>query len=92
MSTTTNPTSLVAIEVKFTGPTNNRGARYTATGNGHRVTVSADYGLNASGNAARAARALADKFGWADDGQPAYLGSTACGWVVVFGVESGRVW
>ncbi len=57
----------IAIETKFAGPTNCRGARVIAASETNRMTVSWDYALDAPANHAAAARALAAKFGW--DGQ-----------------------
>ena len=52
-----------AIEVKFLGPTNYRGARYKARAEAGTVTLDCDYAKNPEDNAAAAARALAEKLG-----------------------------
>jgi hypothetical protein len=53
-----------AIEVKYFGPTNNRGSRWKATAAAGSVSVSYDYSLNSTDNAVAAAKALVDKFEW----------------------------
>lgn len=53
-----------AILVKYLGPTNSSGSRYKASVQAGSVTVAADYGLNADGNAAEAAAKLCKKLGW----------------------------
>ena len=53
-----------AIETKFLGPTNFRGARVKATAQAASVMVSWDHALNVDENHAAAARALAEKMGW----------------------------
>ena len=53
-----------AIQVKFLGPTNFRGSRYKAWAQAGSVTLSSDHALNPSGNARKAAEALATKLGW----------------------------
>lgn len=60
-----------AIETKYLGPTNSRGARVKATAQAGSVTLSWDNSLNADENHGRAAVALADKFGWYR-GKPGY--------------------
>jgi hypothetical protein len=58
---------MIAIETKYLGPTNYRGARYTAyTCNGQRVTHGADDSLNSDENQLRVATALAHSMGWLD--------------------------
>ena len=56
-----------AIVIKFLCPTNSKGSRYKAIAQAGSVTLSTDFGLNGEGNAARAALALCDKFGWPGD-------------------------
>lgn len=53
-----------AIETRYLGPTNTKGSRIKATAWKGSVTLSYDYALNADQNHAKAAQALADKFGW----------------------------
>ena len=56
-----------AIVIKFLCPTNVKGSRYKAIAEAGSVTLSTDFALNGEGNAARAALALCDKFGWPGD-------------------------
>ena len=51
-----------AIIVKYRGPTNTRGSRFVASAEAARITKPYDYALNSE---AAAARALAEKYGWA---------------------------
>lgn len=53
-----------AIETKFIGPTNYRGARVKARCQAGSITVSWDYGLDVDGNHDKAAMALVAKLGW----------------------------
>ena len=48
-----------AIETKYIGPTNYRGARVKATAQAGSITLSWDHELDANDN-----HTLADKFGW----------------------------
>lgn len=73
---------MVAIEVKYLGPTNNKGSRYKAyTGNGQALTVNANYALNPEENAEMAAIKLRNKMKWNGN---LVGGSTKSGWVFVF--------
>jgi len=54
-----------AIETKYLGPTNFRGARIKASAQAGSLTVGWDHALNVDANHARAAKMLAEKFGWA---------------------------
>jgi hypothetical protein len=54
-----------AIVVKYRGPTSTRGSRYIASAQAGRVTKPCDYALDNEANKAAAARALAEKYGWA---------------------------
>lgn len=54
-----------AISVKFNGPTNTRGAAWTATTTAKTVRVAQDYELDPFQNAARAALMLCEQLGWA---------------------------
>ena len=56
-----------AIQTKFLGPTNTRGARVKAIADAGSITVSWDHRLNIQDNHRAAAVALARKFGWGDD-------------------------
>lgn len=73
---------MMAIQTKFLGPTNFRGARVKAFTEykGHAVTVSYDYGLGVEGEHDRAFLALASKrewFGiWVRGGSPDKAGYT----------------
>lgn len=54
-----------AIITKFHGPTNTKGARYSAfDSDRNRVIVSIDYALSSEQNHDRAALALCQKLGW----------------------------
>ena len=53
-----------AIQTKYHGPTNYRGARITATAGSNRVTLSYDHALNSDDNHDAAALALCAKLGW----------------------------
>lgn len=53
-----------AIETKYLGPTNTRGARVKAACEAGSVTMSWDYGLNTEGNHDAALEALVTKLGW----------------------------
>lgn len=54
-----------AIVVKYHGPTNTKGSRYSATvEGGARIMVSKDYSLNPDDGRKQAALALCDKMGW----------------------------
>lgn len=56
-----------AIQVKYLGPTNYRGARYKASAAAGSVTVPMDYTMGIEGNVIAAANTLCDKFGWSRD-------------------------
>jgi len=58
------PHLLQAIHVKYHGPTNTRGGRYTARCASGSVTIDYDHDKGPSENAADAARMLAVKMGW----------------------------
>ena len=53
-----------AIETKYLGPTNFRGARIKATAQAGSITIPWDHELNVEGNHDAAARALVRKWGW----------------------------
>lgn len=54
-----------AISTKYHGPGNRRGSRFSADdGDGNRVYVSYDYGLDSESNHHKAALALCQKMGW----------------------------
>ena len=53
-----------AIVTKWLCPTNFRGSRVKATAEAGSVTLSWNHALNPEANHAKAAAALADKFGW----------------------------
>lgn len=54
-----------AIETRFLGPTNHRGARVTARANAGRVTIGWNFESSVEQNHWRAAEALAVCLGWA---------------------------
>ena len=56
-----------AIQTKFLGPTNTRGARVSARADAGRVIVSWDHAIGISENHKAAAVALARRFGWPED-------------------------
>ena len=54
-----------AIVVKYHGPTNTKGSRYSATAEGGaRIMVSKDYSLNSDECKLKAAQALCTKMNW----------------------------
>ena len=53
-----------AIVTKHLGPTNHRGSRVKATAQAGSVTVPWDDALNSEANHDRAAKALAQRYGW----------------------------
>ncbi len=53
-----------AIETKYLGPTNFRGARIKASAQAGSVTVPYDHALNVEGNHDAACKALVRKWGW----------------------------
>ena len=53
-----------AIETKYLGPTNNRGARVKAMAQAGSVIVPWDHSLNVEDNHTVAAYTLAKKYGW----------------------------
>lgn len=53
-----------AIETKYLGPTNFRGARIKASAEVGSITISWDHALNVEENHDVAARALITKWGW----------------------------
>ena len=82
METRETGCTMIAIEVKFLGPTNNKGSRYKAyTCNGQHLTKSANYSLNADENAESVAYELRDKAGWKGK---LVGGGTVKGWTFVF--------
>ena len=52
------------VRVKFLGPTNTKGSRYTVNAFGRRVTVPADYSLSPSENAFRVLVRAMDGLPW----------------------------
>lgn len=69
-----------AITTRYFGPTNHRGARIRATAQAGSVTIPYDHELNPEGAHAKAALALADKWGW---GGQWVGGATATGYAFV---------
>lgn len=79
---------MIAIEVKFLGPTNFKGSRYKAyTCNGQQLTLSADDSLDPEENARKVAYALRDKMGWKGD---MVSGGTCKGWAFCFADKNTR--
>ncbi len=75
---------MIAIETKYLGPTNYRGARIVATtANGQRHTVSYSYELSGEDVHRVAAEELARKMGWLDKYR-LIGGGTKAGYVFVF--------
>jgi hypothetical protein len=64
-----------AIETKYLGPSNVRGARVKATAEAGSVTLGWDHALNSEGNHRKAAEALCEKFNWLGE----YYGKLHCG-------------
>lgn len=60
------------IVTRYHGPTDRKGSRISATCDAGRVIVSYDHALNSFRNHREAARALAIKLGWLDDGWTLY--------------------
>ena len=84
---------LQAIETKYHGPTNTRGARIIAvSASGVRVTIGYPYELSGVYCHAKAAEALARKLEWISEGaafeDQFVAGSTQKGYVFVF--KGGR--
>lgn len=81
---------MVAITVKYHGPTNVRGSRYsaTATSNDKRVVLSAEDALSFEQNKDRAALELCKKMNWIGN---LVKGETSIGTVYVFDDETSRV-
>lgn len=57
-------THLQAIEVKYHGPTDSRGSRWTATAEAGRYTMPYDYALTPADNAEKCAQGLLEKLEW----------------------------
>ena len=53
-----------AIETRFAGPTNARGARVLVRAQAGRMTVSWDHALGVDENHCAAAKAFAERWGW----------------------------
>ena len=68
-----------AIETKFLGPTNLRGARVKATAQAGSVIISWDDALGVDENHYAAAMALANKYGWNSKGVKWYGGGSPGG-------------
>ena len=75
------PCSKQAIETKYLGPTNHRGARIVAKCDAGRKVVPWEYELDVPENHALAACALAKSLGW---DMPTHLASTQKGYVAVY--------
>ena len=55
---------MIAITVKYLGPTNTKGTRLKASANGNSITVSKNYSLSDSDGPKYAAQMLCDKMKW----------------------------
>lgn len=64
-----------AIITKYLGPTNTMGSRIKARAYAGSITVTYDHAIDSDANHKRAATALADKYGWLDDGTKMVSGS-----------------
>ncbi len=53
-----------AIETKFLGPTNFRGARIKATADAGSITIPWDHAMNVEDNHRAAIRAFVERMGW----------------------------
>lgn len=53
-----------AIVTKFIGPSNSKGSRVKAKAAAGSITLHWDHSLSVADNDAKAAKALAEKFGW----------------------------
>ena len=73
-----------AIETKYLGPTNHKGARIVTRCDAKRTITPWDHALNAADNHAAAAVALGESLGW---GAPTHLASTQNGYVAVYADE-----
>lgn len=83
-------TEMKAIITKFHGPTNLRGARYTASdSDGNKVTVGMNYALSSEENHDAAAIALCRKMGWTQHNL--MRGGIVGGNVYVFDHSSNRL-
>jgi hypothetical protein len=58
-----------AIVTKYHGPTNSRGSRVIASAQAGRKIVPWDHALNSENNHRAAALALANHYGWLDNGE-----------------------
>lgn len=64
MKVTIKDSYKVAIETKYLGPTNTKGARIKAFTESASITKNYDHSLTSFDNKAEAARALCEKLGW----------------------------
>jgi len=55
---------MIAITVKYLGPTNTKGTRLKAYANGNSITISKNYALSDSDGPKYAAQVLCDKMKW----------------------------
>lgn len=56
---------LIAVQVKYLGPTNTKGSRYRARSKGNgSLTVAKDYSMSCEDNARYAAHCLLEKLRW----------------------------
>lgn len=76
---------MIAIVTRYHGPTNFRGARYSARADGRVAYVSIDHGLDEEAKHRRAAEKLCGEAGWdADRFFGGSMGSSGWAWVPVF--------
>lgn len=72
-----------AIQTKYHGPGNVRGATISARCDAGRITLGWDHALNSHENHEAAARALMVKLGWPDDIQGGALHDGTLVWVLI---------
>jgi hypothetical protein len=68
-----------AIRTRYHGPTNTRGARFSAKCEAGSIYMPYAHGLNTAGNHAAACKALVKKLGWDDDGYGHMVGGQFAG-------------
>jgi len=74
---------MIAITTKYHGATNTRGARISATANGHRVYISYPYEFSGAEAHFQAAKQLCIKMNWLNSGN-LISGGTETGYVFCF--------
>lgn len=79
-----------AIVTKYLGPTNARGSRVKASAEAGSLTLSWNDSLNSDQNHARAAQALAKRFGWHGNWYGGAIPGIAYAWVLASNAVDGR--